>query len=30
MCDSEKIGTSCFACRQVISELFEKCWNNFL
>jgi cytidine deaminase len=25
MCDSEKIGTSCFACRQVISELFEKC-----
>lgn len=24
MCDSEKIGTSCFACRQVISELFEK------
>lgn len=24
MCDNEKIGTSCFACRQVISELFEK------
>ena len=24
MCDSEKISTSCFACRQVISELFEK------
>lgn len=24
MCDSEKISTSCFGCRQVISELFEK------
>ena len=23
MCDSEKIGTPCFACRQVISEFFE-------
>ena len=25
MCaDSDKISTSCFACRQVISELFDK------
>lgn len=24
MCDSEKIGTCCFACRQVISEFFEE------
>lgn len=24
MCDSPKVSTSCFACRQVISELFEK------
>lgn len=24
MCDSEKIGTSCFMCRMVISEMFEK------
>lgn len=24
MCDNDKIGTSCFGCRQVISELFEK------
>lgn len=24
MCDNDKIGMSCFACRQVISELFEK------
>ena len=24
MCDSEKIGTPCFACRQVISEFFEE------
>ena len=23
MCDSDKIGPSCFACRQVISEMFE-------
>lgn len=23
MCDNDKIGMSCFACRQVISELFE-------
>ena len=34
MClDSNKISTSCFACRQVISELFDKdvpviCYNN--
>ncbi len=24
MCDNDKIGMPCFACRQVISELFEK------
>lgn len=24
MCDSDKIGTPCFVCRQVISEMFEK------
>ena len=24
MCDSKKLGTPCFACRQVISEMFEK------
>lgn len=24
MCDNEKIGMPCFACRQVISELFDK------
>ena len=24
MCDNEKIGMPCFACRQVISEFFEK------
>ena len=24
MCDSKDIGTPCFICRQVISELFEK------
>ena len=24
MCDSEKIGTCCFICRQVISEFFEE------
>lgn len=24
MCDSEKISTSCFLCRQVICELFEQ------
>ncbi len=24
MCDSDKIGMSCFNCRMVISELFEK------
>lgn len=24
MCDSEKIGMCCFACRMVISELFDK------
>ncbi len=24
MCDNEEIGTSCFGCRQVISELFDK------
>lgn len=24
MCDNDKIGMSCFACRQVISELFEE------
>ena len=23
MCDNDKIGMSCFACRQVISEMFE-------
>lgn len=23
MCDNEKIGMSCFMCRQVISEFFE-------
>lgn len=23
MCDSNKIGTCCFVCRQVISEFFE-------
>ena len=23
MCDSDKIGTCCFVCRQVISEFFE-------
>lgn len=23
MCDNDKIGMSCFACRQVISEVFE-------
>lgn len=23
MCDSKKIGTCCFVCRQVISEFFE-------
>ena len=24
MCDSKDIGTPCFICRQVISEMFEK------
>lgn len=24
MCDNDKIGMSCFMCRMVISELFEK------
>ena len=24
MCDNEKIGMSCFMCRMVISEMFEK------
>ena len=24
MCDSEKVSTSCFMCRQVISEFFDK------
>ncbi len=24
MCQSEQIGTPCFICRQVISEMFEK------
>ena len=24
MCDTDKLGTPCFICRQVISELFEK------
>ena len=24
MCDSKEIGTPCFICRQVISEMFEK------
>lgn len=24
MCDNDKIGMSCFLCRQFISELFEK------
>lgn len=24
MCDNEKIGTPCFACRQVFVELFDK------
>ena len=24
MCDDDKIGTSCFVCRQVITEFFEK------
>lgn len=24
MCDNEKIGMPCFACRQVISELFKE------
>lgn len=24
MCDTDKISSSCFLCRQVISELFEK------
>lgn len=24
MCDSDKIGMPCFACRSVISELFDK------
>lgn len=24
MCDSKKLGTPCFACRQVISEMLEK------
>ena len=24
MCDSDKLGTCCFVCRQVISEMFEK------
>lgn len=33
MVNDNKIGTPCFACRQVISELFEKdkiiyCYNN--
>lgn len=33
MVDSEKIGTCCFICRQVISEFFDKdasiyCYNN--
>lgn len=23
MCDTDKLGTPCFVCRQVISELFE-------
>jgi len=23
MCDSEKLGTCCFSCRQVISEFFD-------
>ena len=24
MCDSERVSTSCFMCRQVISEFYEK------
>lgn len=24
MCDSERVSTSCFVCRQVISEFYEK------
>lgn len=24
MCDSDKIGTCCFVCRQVISEFFDE------
>lgn len=24
MCDNDKIGMSCFLCRQVISEMFER------
>lgn len=24
MCDSDKVGTCCFVCRQVISEFFEE------
>ena len=33
MCDTDKLGTPCFVCRQVISELFESdkeivCINN--
>ena len=23
MCDNDKIGMSCFLCRQVISEMFD-------
>ena len=33
MCDSERVSTSCFLCRQVINELFNPdspiiCYNN--
>lgn len=33
MCDSKKVSTSCFLCRQVISEFFDKddeiiCYSN--
>ena len=24
MCDTEKLGTPCFACRQVINEMYER------
>ena len=24
MCDTKKLGTPCFACRQVINEMFER------